>query len=131
MTVWYADTSALAKLLVREDETTALRGAVRATRPRVVTSEVAVTELLRVALRLGVSERRAWGLLQAVDLVAVGASVLAEAGRATPTSLRTLDAVHLATAETVRSACEVFVVYDRRLAEAADARGWEVMAPGR
>jgi len=42
--------------------------------------------------------------------------------------VRTLDAVHLASALRIRA--RRMLVYDRRLAEAADAAGLETIAPG-
>jgi predicted nucleic acid-binding protein len=43
--------------------------------------------------------------------------------------LRTLDAVHLATAGSVAEELTAFVTYDKRLAEAAKAHGLPVEAP--
>jgi predicted nucleic acid-binding protein len=49
---------------------------------------------------------------------------------ADPRTLRSLDAVHLATAA-LAAPLEAFVVYDDRLAEAARAVGITVVQPGR
>ena len=54
----------------------------------------------------------------------------ATASRLTPAGLRTLDAVHLATALAIRSDLDAFVTYDDRLAEAARAVGLPVVRPG-
>ena len=43
--------------------------------------------------------------------------------------LRTLDAIHLAAAMTLRVSLSAFVTYDRRLAAAAQEAGWPVMSP--
>lgn len=44
--------------------------------------------------------------------------------------LRNLDAVHLASALSIREQLDAFVAYDHRLAEAASAAGLECMQPG-
>ena len=56
--------------------------------------------------------------------------MLAEATALEPAGLRTLDALHLATALTIRSDIGAFLAYDDRLAAAAASRGLPVVAPG-
>src|SRR3712207_9247842 len=74
--------------------------------------------------RSGVPRARA--LLAGVDLVPMSPDVLEVAADLAPPSLRSLDAVHLATALSLGSALDAFVVYDERLAQAAtDARSEE------
>jgi predicted nucleic acid-binding protein len=55
--------------------------------------------------------------------------VLDEAARLAPMGLRSLDALHLATALTVRDEIGVLVTYDRRLAAAAESSGLNVVRP--
>jgi predicted nucleic acid-binding protein len=45
-------------------------------------------------------------------------------------SLRALDAIHLATALTIKGDLAAFCCYDRRLSEAASGAGLTVIAPG-
>jgi predicted nucleic acid-binding protein len=47
-----------------------------------------------------------------------------------PTELRSLDAIHLASARQLGAAVKRIVTYDDRMADAADALGWNVAAPG-
>jgi predicted nucleic acid-binding protein len=55
--------------------------------------------------------------------------LLTAAARVEPTSLRALDAIHLATALSLGHDLSGIVVYDRRLADAARGAGLTVWAP--
>jgi predicted nucleic acid-binding protein len=55
--------------------------------------------------------------------------VLDAAGRMQPSALRSLDAIHLATAEQLEDELGDFVTYDERLANAAAAHGFRVAQP--
>lgn len=73
---------------------------------------------------------RAEAALGSVSLVSLDDTIVSEAGVLAPPGLRTLDAIHLATA--LRGApLDGFVTYDARLSEAAAARGFDVFHPGR
>lgn len=67
-------------------------------------------------------------LLASCLLVDVTDGLLRAAARLTSRSVRTLDAVHLASAE--RIAPDAMLVYDRRLGTAARAAGFLVAHPG-
>jgi predicted nucleic acid-binding protein len=54
---------------------------------------------------------------------------LAAAGLLLPAELRTLDAIHLATAQQLKADLARLVTYDERRSAAADAIGWPVVAP--
>jgi len=128
--VAYLDTSAVVKLLVREAETAALRRWLRR-RPRRVASTLLHVELLRAAKRaalpgLIVEARR---LLGGITLVSMDTSILDRAAELDPGTLRTLDAVHLATALTLGSDLAAVVTYDHRMAEAARTLGLPIAAP--
>ena len=68
-------------------------------------------------------------VLDLIDLVDLDTSVRSLAQAITPASVRSLDAIHLATALRVRSELVSFVTYDKRLADAAMAAGLTVDAP--
>jgi len=68
-------------------------------------------------------------VLRRVDLVRVGAGVLDGAGHQPPPQLRSLDAIHLATALALGPRLDAVVVYDTRLADAARGAGLAVEAP--
>lgn len=126
----YADTSALAKLVVAEAETPALRHWIsQQDNPRLVTNAVGVVELRRLAAR--VSQQAvdtATKLLGRIDRLALTPAALALAGHLPPAELRTLDALHLASAAELLD-LEVVLSYDRRLADAAVDYGLPVVAP--
>lgn len=69
-------------------------------------------------------------MVAATDLIEVDAQVLDLAGRLPPESLRSLDALHLASALSVWRV-DGFLTYDLRLAEAAAGHGLRVLTPGR
>ena len=126
--VTYLDSSAIVKLVVREPESTALRAYLRRRRP-LVSSALARTEVARAVLELGVSvARRAQDVLDRIELVRVNDRVLAAAGTVLPPDVRSLDAIHLATASLLGRHLEL-VTYDGRLALAARANGIKVACP--
>lgn len=63
-------------------------------------------------------------------LLDVTAAILKHAARLDPTELRTVDAIHLATALSLRLADLDFLTYDTRLATAARTHGLTVLRPG-
>lgn len=125
----YLDSSALVKLAVREPESGALRRYLRRRRP-LVSSSVARTEVARALLPLGPDAiRRGQDVLARVDLVRVNDRVLNAAGALLPEELRSLDAIHLATAQQLGADLARIVTYDERMATAAKELGFAVSAP--
>jgi uncharacterized protein len=126
----YLDTSALAKLVVAEAETTALRAWLAETDRHPVSSDLTRAELLRAVRRVAPSRVvRAREVLDSVTLVEVTTAIFEDAGRLDPTILRTLDAVHLAAALDLGDDLDGIVTYDDRLAQAARANGVAVISP--
>ena len=127
--VTYLDSSALVKLAVREPESLALRRYLRRRRP-LVSSALARTEVLR-ALQPAGDEALARGraVLQTLDLVRVNDRILNAAGVLRPSELRSLDAIHLATAQELGSEVKVLVTYDDRMTKAAKQLGYRVVQP--
>lgn len=128
----YLDTSALLKLLYREDETTALLAWLdeRADRT-LVTSVIGRVEVIRSVYRLGaVDPERVDELLDGLDLVEMSPRVLSRAERIGDRHLRTLDAIHLASATELADGLSALVCYDRRLFAAGTASGLPTIAPG-
>jgi predicted nucleic acid-binding protein len=130
--VTYADTSALAKLVIAEAETSALAEYLSGVPDRTTSSELTIAELTRTVARAGVDAASAGLLLRQLDLLAVDEAGLWRAGRLpspTGTFLRTADAIHLVAAMELGESD--FLTYDRRQAHAAAERGFTVIAPGR
>jgi predicted nucleic acid-binding protein len=130
--VIYLDSSALLKLVFEEPESAALETWLsdRADYP-LVSSELAQAEVIRAARRMDPrSTVAARDLLGGVDLIPLDGSLIAAAGDIGPPMLRTLDAIHLASALSVRDDLTDFVAYDHRLREAAHAAGLHPARPG-
>lgn len=68
-------------------------------------------------------------MLSGLDLVPLSKEVIELATTAGPPSLRSLDAIHLASALSLEGAPLTFVTYDARLRSAADEAGLETVVP--
>ena len=117
------------KLVTREPGTPELLEEVRAD-PEVVSSALAWTVVVRAVRRSGRRPARAEAVLERVALVPIDDGGNRSASRLSPASLRTSDAIHLATALNLEGDIAAIVTYDIRLAEAATGAGLEVRAPG-
>lgn len=125
----YLDASAIAKLVLTEPETDPLRRFL-AGHGRWVVSRIGAIETRRAALLRGGLQDKADDVLEGLVIVELDAALAETAALLAPASLRTLDAIHLATAMELRSELAVFVTYDARLAAAARDAGLPVEAPG-
>lgn len=95
-----------------------------------VSSALLAVEAIRACARYGgghATNARSW--LEGVSLLPLDEAVLDEASALEPAGLRSLDALHLATALSVREEIGVLVTYDLRLAKAAEDRGLDVAQP--
>ena len=126
--VWYLDSSAFLKLIVLEQETPALRAWIAGVAP-CWSSQLLRTEALRAAQRLGVDERAVTDALDTVSLVAPGSSTFLIAGRLKLPALRSLDALHLATALEIGNDLEGLVTYDARMVGGARTASIAVLSP--
>ena len=140
----YFDTCALLKLIRADAESAALGSFIDA-RPttRWFSSEVARAELVRTVRRVNHDDRGrlidrarlsselgyADRLCSQIDLIAVSTTVLHEAAAIELPFLRTLDAIHLAAAASLRASLSAFVTYDKRLAAAAVELGLPALSP--
>ncbi len=126
----YLDSSAFVKLAVEGPETDALRGFLAERGHRRVSSALLRTEALRAVRHLG-SEALATVRegLRRVDLVAIDDRILDAAGRLEPGILRTLDAIHVATALAIGDDLETIVTYDERMVAAARLLGLSTSTP--
>jgi uncharacterized protein len=127
--VAYLDSSALVKLVFDEDESGFLRVALAAWSRR-ASSRLSLAEVLRAVRRHDRSlEHVAEGVLMRTTLLKLSDRVLMTAARLDPPPLRTLDAIHVASALRLGSSLSAFVSYDARQVEAAEALGLPVVTP--
>jgi len=129
MAATYLDSSALVKLAVEEPESAALRRYLRRHRP-LVSSALARTEVLRALLLEG-DEGLARGrtVLDRVELIRVNDRILNAAATLLPADVRSLDAIHLATARQLATDLGRVVTYDERMLNAATQLGVRTAAP--
>lgn len=115
--------------MVTEPETEALKRETRAW-PRRATSRLAVVELIRSVRRADPAlEPAARRLIGGVTLLADSNRVLLDATQLEPQTLRTLDAIHVATAIRIRPVLAAFVSYDTRQLVVAEALGLPIASP--
>lgn len=128
----YADTSAWLKLLHDEPETEAMLdhlSDVQDEGGHFVSSHLLVTELARASGRLHITSKGLNDALREIDLVLPTSQTYRLAGRLPGRHLRSLDALHLASA--IETQSDAFVTYDDRQAAAAVDAGLDVIQPGR
>ncbi len=125
----YLDSSAIVKLAVQEPESAALRRYLRRRRP-LVSSALARTEISRALLTLGTEAvQRGLDVLARLELARLSDRVLIAAGTLLSADLRSLDAIHLATAQDFGADLARLVTYDARMTSAARRLGITVSAP--
>ena len=125
----YLDSSAIVKLAVREPESLALRRYLRRRQP-LISSALARTEVLRALLPAGdEAVTRGRTVLQRIDLVRVNDRILNAAGVLRPPDLRSLDAIHLATADELGDELSALVTYDDRMVNAGKQLGYRIVQP--
>ena len=113
-TVAYLDSSALIKLVAVEPESAALRRQL-AHWPQRTSSLLARVEVTRAADRLGASAPAlAVRVLAGLDLLAVD-PIIPAANQLAGVLLRSLDAIHLATAASIASELGALITYDHRM----------------
>ena len=130
----YLDTAALVKLIRVEPESAALVEWLNHRREHPLVASALVEVELPRALRR--SQPGALGAvaeaLSRLYRIEINAAVRATAGAYAEPELRSLDAIHLATAELLVASgqpLQAFVTYDKRLAAAAGTAGLPVAAP--
>ncbi len=127
--VTYLDSSAIVKLAAEEPESAALRHFLHR-RHRLASSALAQTEVARALMDDGpVAVRRGREVLRTVNLIRVNDDVLTLAGELQPPELRSLDAIHLATAQLLGQDFGRMVTYDERMAETARFLRMRVVSP--
>lgn len=130
-TAVYIDSSGLVKLVIRECESDDLAQYLRR-RPRRVSSALSRVEVVRAVRGHGPEAvARARRVLDGLHLVQLDDALLDEAADLDPLFLRSLNALHLAAALSLRDDLGPIVTYDDRMAAAARALDLTVETPGR
>ena len=130
MSAAYVDASALVKLFKAERETEAFRTAL-ADWPVQVANELITVEAICTARRLGGQDalQRARATLEQINLIPLTPEIVELATGAHSPPLRAMDAIHLATALTMREDLGAIFVYDSDLHAAAGANSLNPLAP--
>ena len=138
MSIVYFDTSAIIKLVRIEPNSETLRNWLVApgrTDRAWVSSALVLTEVPRALRRIlpGSPLPDFSSVIGRLSLRIVDEELLVKAGAYAESTLRSLDAIHLATARSIADAAgdefEALITYDRRLADTAKADGLHVVAP--
>ena len=130
----YLDSSAAVKLFAAEAESNALasvvRELIRSGSGRLFASRLTQLETVRSLRRKGVDPHIAASFFESADLVDIKPQDFEKAQHVLPSSLRSLDALHLVSALRLSELGTVMVTYDRQLAEAATEAKLKVISPG-
>lgn len=95
-----------------------------------MSSVVAHVEVLRAARELGDDKlERSRRLVDGLALIRVEESILKSAAAIDPPSVRSLDAIHVASAQSVREQLAAMITYDKRVMAAARAATLPVLVP--
>ena len=125
----YVDTSVLARVLLDEPDKLTISQHLDTFTQRVA-SRLLQVELRRVGVREGLFDR-ADRLLMDISLVSLDEEILTAAETVAPSTVATLDAIHLATAVRLADEGELdaMMTYDKRLADGARQHGLSVLSP--
>jgi uncharacterized protein len=127
--VLYLDASAIVKTVVAERGSGALRRLLRRHGMH-ASSALSRVEVLRAVRRADpTAVPRAQEALRRIVTIAMTDELLANAGTLDPPELRSLDAIHLASARALASDLVAVVTYDERMISVATALGLPVVAP--
>ena len=131
MSLYYADTSAVIKLLVEESHAKAFAAFYDAhAEAESVSSTLLRIEVTRVVMRaMPALLPDARDLLHAFSCIAMDDDIVEGAMNEPDRGLRSLDAIHLATARILAPELDALVTYDDGLASAASDAGLVTLAP--
>ena len=127
----YLDSSALVKLAVTEPESAALIGWLRdSSQLARVSSPLVRVEVPRAVWRADPgSLPQAYTIVRRLREIRMTEAVLTRAAGVRPNVLRTLDAIHVASAMSVRDNLTALVSYDKRMLAAAQDAGLPTASP--
>jgi predicted nucleic acid-binding protein len=127
----YLDSAAVIKLAHAEPESAALRGWLdeRAETPWISSVLTEIESFRALARHAPEAASRLPAVLDLIDLIDLNQRIRMLARTVTLTTVRSLDAIHLATALRSRTSLTSFVTYDQRLLDAAQAAGLPIDSP--
>ena len=124
------DSSALVKLIVNEQHSKSLSSWVDGCKQDLFISELARTEVSRAIARVDSNLNKQFNIIATrFGVIRVSTQVLTIAAVLSPTTLRTLDAIHLASCVILGDDLTGFVTYDNAQASAASINSIEVITP--
>ena len=124
------DSSAIVKLIVNEPKSQSFSTWLKNCKHDLFVSEIAHTEVARAIARIDANlQGQLKNMLERFGTIRVSSQILTIAGVLTPTNLRTLDAIHLASCLILGDDLKGFVTYDSAQADAASHNGITVIAP--
>ena len=129
----YLDSAAVVKLVHSEPESETLRAwlADRAETGWISSVLVEVESFRALARHSPGSISRLPPVLDLIEMVEINQSIRTVAQAVAPATVRSLDAIHLATALRLGEQLTSFVTYDKRLADAAEGAGLRVDMPAK
>jgi predicted nucleic acid-binding protein len=132
--LYYIDSSAFLKVFLAEELSDFLRDFLTqaSAAHTICSSNLLETECRRAAHREGIAQSSISAALENVRLISASDEILHQAGIMLPNGdefLRSLDAIHLATAQSC--AADLFITYDQKQFEAAGALGFNTLSPGK
>ena len=127
----YLDSAAVVKLVHAEPESQALRAWLdeRAETGWISSALVEIESFRALARYAPEAVVRLHPVLDQIDLIDVSPRVRMAAQTVRPVTVRSLDAIHLGTALTLRPGLTSFITYDKRLLDAATAAGLPADSP--
>ena len=127
---YVVDSSALVKLIVNEQHSKSLSSWVDGCKQDLFISELARTEVSRAIARVDSNLNKQFNIIATrFGVIRVSTQVLTIAAVLSPTTLRTLDAIHLASCVILGDDLTGFVTYDNAQASAASINSIEVITP--
>jgi len=129
MRTLYLDSSAVLKFIFAEPESVLARKEIRGI---LYSSELVRVEVVRAVLRIEPELlQRAFDVLGKIRIIKIKSGIMVQAERLpNHVNMRGMDAIHLASANTLGRAGHTLVTYDKNMAKAAKALGFYVESPG-
>ena len=126
---WYADSSAILKLLIVEKESAALTDFIDFT---IKSSALTRVEVIRVLQKIAPEKiDQAQIILAGIDLTPLNPAILSMAENFAPAiTLKSLDALHVATAIFLDKSVEGVITYDKAMIKNAKELRIKVASPG-